>query len=1113
MVKQCFLYRINRVLVAFVFIIGGGLSASADEPLKIICVGDTMMLNGSKHSNGQVYTNFLESILGNQGLDVEVFRYDFENGFTGGGMDQFQSMLISEKPQLVTLMLGSDEAMASLADTLSAPPVAFFENHLLNLTKKLMSTGIRPIIMSPPPFPEPNNSRSGSDHPGRLNEVLQKYVLAGERVALSSQVPFVNMYKDWQLREKSGQNITEFYGSDMHPGFLGHMLIAQALAPVVSDQIEWMNASKTRSWDPVAAVFWDQEDPIIVDGNSVILDPQHHELFMNRMPAGPDFTWTVLMHIEPAENCHVSMNIGDHYFDVRNFNNSMVFGGPAIEPSIFEPEKEMAFLSADTLVMKLESKDRILDFSINGISYFSDTVKYNMSGLLSLRTRQGDIRIHKVLMTGDLVDAARKPRNFTIPYVDLAGKSEFQVVVDREPDQYLGHPTTVLLDDHSSIIAVYPKGHGRGPIVMKKSPDGGLTWSDRIDVPDSWATSQEVPTIYKMTDKKGTQRLVMFSGLYPIRMAYSEDNGQTWSELTPIGDYGGIVAISDMVRLRNGDYLAFFHDDGRFITRQGKNTGEFFVYQIRSGDGGLSWSYPEIATYKKGAGLCEPGIIVSPDGRQMAMLLRENYRRYNSMITFSNDEGRSWSEPVELPAALTGDRHQLRYTSDGRIIAVFRDMCHESPTWGDFVGWVGRYDDLQNGTEGQFRFRLGNNKKSGDTGYPGLEILPDGTIVATTYGHWTENEPPYIIGFRFKLSDLEDALAQRPEIVDVFTSGEEGYHTYRIPSVLTTCNGTILAFSEGRSSLSDHAHNDIVMKKSTDAGITWSPLKVVAEEGQDCLNNPTILEIKGTGRIILIYQVYKNGYDERRAVPGYRKKDPVCRTKIQYSDDGGENWSSPVDITRSVKRKEVVTSTATGPGIGIQLQRGDHAGRLIMPFNQGPYNNWKVYAAFSDDQGKTWQMGQVAPEDSPGLGNEVQVAELEDGSVLLNSRSASGKNYRKKATSTDGGFTWDGLTDDLQLPEPECQGTLIRFNFDDGKEPGRLLFANPASQSSRVHGTVRVSYDDGKSWPVSKLIYNGSYAYSCLTRIDSETAGLLFERDDYGKISFTRIRLSWLEDR
>lgn len=354
------------------------------------------------------------------------------------------------------------------------------------------------------------------------------------------------------------------------------------------------------------------------------------------------------------------------------------------------------------------------------------------------------------------------PRGYSIPLVDLAGEAHRQVLVDREPGQYLGHPTTVLLEDGRTMLAVYPKGHGRGPIVMKRSTDGGKTWSERLPVPENWSTSKETPTIYRVVGPDSTERLILFSGLYPVRMAVSEDDGATWSPLEPIGDFGGIVAMSDLVRLKNGDYLAFFHDDGRFFRGDGE-PGQFYVYQTCSTDGGLTWGEPEVVVTHPEADLSEPGVIRSPDGDQLAMLLRENSRQFNSMITFSDDEGKTWSNPVELPGALTGDRHQAAYAPDGRLFISFRDMAHESPTRGDWVGWVGTYEDLAQGREGQYRVRLMDNKEGADTAYPGVEVLPDGTFVVTTYGHWTEGEPPYIMGVRFTLDELDAKAAAADE--------------------------------------------------------------------------------------------------------------------------------------------------------------------------------------------------------------------------------------------------------------------------------------------------------------------------------------------------------------
>lgn len=349
-----------------------------------------------------------------------------------------------------------------------------------------------------------------------------------------------------------------------------------------------------------------------------------------------------------------------------------------------------------------------------------------------------------------------------VPTIDLAAEKQRQVIVDREAGQYLGHPTTVLLEDGKTILTVYPKGHGKGGIVYNRSTDGGLTWSDRLPTPASWATSKEVPTLHRVVDAAGKKRLIMWSGLYPARLAVSEDDGKTWGELKQVGDWGGIVVMgfTEPLKTGPGHYLAMFHDDGRYFTSKAaqKKPIEFTLFKTFSRDGGLTWSVPEAVQRDTKVHLCEPGFIRSPDGKEIAVLLRENSRTKNSHIIFSRDEGQTWTAPRELPDSLNGDRHTGKYLPDGRLFVSFRSLAPKGKTTpfpGDWVAWVGRYDDLATGKPGQYHVRLMDNTKGSDCAYPGVEVLPDATIVTTTYGHWTTNEAPYIVSVRLKLAELD----------------------------------------------------------------------------------------------------------------------------------------------------------------------------------------------------------------------------------------------------------------------------------------------------------------------------------------------------------------------
>ncbi|MBM4092397.1 MAG: exo-alpha-sialidase [Planctomycetes bacterium] len=365
------------------------------------------------------------------------------------------------------------------------------------------------------------------------------------------------------------------------------------------------------------------------------------------------------------------------------------------------------------------------------------------------------------------VPAGRGGEEPPVRTIDLDGQVHRQVVVDREAGQYLGHPTTCLLEDGRTMLCVYPKGHGRGAIVYKRSTDGGVTWSDRLPTPSSWTTSREVPTLHRVIGPDGTKRIILWSGLYPARLAVSEDDGATWSELQPVGDWGGIVVMGCVEALRTGSghYLAMFHDDGRFFAKDGTRTSTFKLYKTFSTDGGLTWSYPSVVYESSEVHLCEPGCIRSPDGSTLAVLLRENARRRNSHVMFSRNEGQTWTEPRELPLTLTGDRHTGKYGPDGRLFISFRccspkQLAASRPFEGDWAGWVGTWDDIVHGRDGQYVVRLKDNTKGYDTAYPGVELLPDGTFVTTTYGHWVLGEEPYVLSVRFRLEEL-DAIAAR----------------------------------------------------------------------------------------------------------------------------------------------------------------------------------------------------------------------------------------------------------------------------------------------------------------------------------------------------------------
>ena len=364
------------------------------------------------------------------------------------------------------------------------------------------------------------------------------------------------------------------------------------------------------------------------------------------------------------------------------------------------------------------------------------------------------------------------------------------------------------------------------------------------------------------------------------------------------------------------------------------------------------------------------------------------------------------------------------------------------------------------------------------------------------------------------------ASAGQPEIIDVFRPQADGFAQIRIPSVVVTQRGTVLGFAEGRSAKTDQAHNKIVLKRSTDGGKTWGKLAVIADGGESSLNNPCALVERQTGTIWLMYQRYPAGISERspKLESGY-EGERVVRNLLIQSENEGVTWSKPADVTAQTKRPQKVTTVASGPGIGIQLRHGEHAGRMLFPFNEGPWGHWNIYCVFSDDRGKTWRMGDVAPggwvEDSDGQKhstvNEAQIVELSDGSIRFNARRWAGPHLRKTCVSTDGGATWSRVQDVPELRDPSCMASILRYTDPADGKKSCVLFSGPQSEK-RENGSVFVSYDEGAIWPVHRVLCPGSFGYSCLTKLNDGTIGCLFEADGASRIVFARFTFDWLSE-
>jgi len=363
-------------------------------------------------------------------------------------------------------------------------------------------------------------------------------------------------------------------------------------------------------------------------------------------------------------------------------------------------------------------------------------------------------------------------------------------------------------------------------------------------------------------------------------------------------------------------------------------------------------------------------------------------------------------------------------------------------------------------------------------------------------------------------SGLPTSKNQRSKKTALYYIGMPGYNRYRIPSLIVTKQGTLLAFCEGRTG-GDSGDIDTLVRRSEDGGTTWSKNQVVWSDSSNTFGNPCPVVDYSTGRIYLL-STWNLGTDNESQIISWKSKD-VRHPYVCYSDDDGKSWSKPVCISDTA-RLDDWRWYATGPGTGIQIKRGKYAGRLIIPcdhsytetrdnvfkrFNKYGYGSHVIY---SDDHGGTWQISKPI---TPGC-NENQVVELSDGSLMMNMRSYSGKQCRAVSISKDGGQNWSEITNDPALIEPVCQAGMIAYNYANNN---LILFSNPADKKSRVRMTVRLSFDDGRTWPVSKVLHEGPAAYSCLAVLENGEIACFYEAGDkspYESMIFEKFTLERL---
>ncbi len=347
------------------------------------------------------------------------------------------------------------------------------------------------------------------------------------------------------------------------------------------------------------------------------------------------------------------------------------------------------------------------------------------------------------------------------------------------------------------------------------------------------------------------------------------------------------------------------------------------------------------------------------------------------------------------------------------------------------------------------------------------------------------------------------------------TNGVGGFPAYRIPALTVTNDGDILASYDGRpTGIDAPGPNWVLQRRSTNNGRTWGQQTTVhaghAGADKEGYSDPSYIVDRWTENI---FNFHVHSFDAGfgASQPGINPGDRnVLHAEVSVSHDGGRHWSHR-DITPDITPDLGWRSRFAASGQGIQLKYGPHAGRLLQQYTIiNADGQFQAVSVYSDDHGATWHAGRPV-----GVGmDENKTVELSDGRVMLNSRDSARSGFRKVAYSTDGGATYGPVTIDRELPDPANNAAIVRAypNAAQGSVRAKvLLFSNAASSSARVNGTIRMSFDDGQTWPVSRVFQPAGMAYSTLATLPNGNIGLLYEPDaGNGGIRFAQFDLAWL---
>lgn len=649
-------------------------------------------------------------------------------------------------------------------------------------------------------------------------------------------------------------------------------------------------------------------------------------------------------------------------------------------------------------------------------------------------------------------------------------------------------------------------GGGKGEdhlnyVMLSTSADKGQTWSAKkmvIDPDGPGPVRAFDPCLWN--DPKGHLWLT-----WAQRNSYYRC--YTWAIMTENpGDenpkWSAPVKIADGILMNK----PLFTKDGAWLLPVANWMREGSSGVVASTDSGNTWQVRGSATIPDPKHRnCDEHMLVERADGSLLMWVRT---KYGIGHTISTDHGKTWPDIAKAPIEHDQARFFIHRLQSGKLLLVKHGALDKRVGRKQLMAFLSS-DDAQTWQGG---LMLDERR---DISYPDGAQDADGTIhiiydrerkgekqILTATFTEQDVAAGKIVSPTARLKVLVNqatgvlppaSISPPPPAADIqktefFKRGDDGYFCYRIPAIVISKKKTLLAFCEGRkTSPADHGDIDLVLRRSFDSGKTWEPLQIVHEEGGAepvTIGNPVPVVDHTTGDIWLAF---------------CRDNDRVFITK---SSDDGVTWAAPTDITAQAKKPEW-SWYATGPGHGIQLA----SGRLVIPCDS-KVKGTKIKLSlviYSDDHGKTWNLGGSVGDEM----NECQVAELDDGSLLLSMRNYYGKSQRAFATSRDAGLTWSPGTLNEQVFCCTCEASILRYPkaTPDGKSV--LIYSGP-NVVKRKDMTIRLSRDGGQTWPVARLLQEGSAEYSDLVLLPDGRIGCLYERNGYRSMHFDTFTLDWL---